>query len=263
MKKRIVTIVIFSVQFAFAQEIQEISEINEIQEVHEQEIQDTQRATKEPSRTSFAIDIKHNSVAGFYPVFLGSTGLNDKLDLTFYSIFWTNPAFGNPETGSDLFLETGVGLGFKLAGDKLFVNPTLGIAHGRFLSGGTENLLAEGLVPNLFTLYNDDRFEVEAYLAYYKALRKGGDITRDFLLNWIVPGIKVSKKFSFGAYYEQFVLTRRSDDLEEQSIYQWLGGYVKLTLNNGIWFRLAAGPNLYTDAGTSREFYKVQAFIPL
>ncbi|MEM9686395.1 MAG: DUF6733 family protein [Bacteroidota bacterium] len=244
MKKIISIFVMFAVQFALAQE-------QDLQEV------------KEPSKTTFAIDIKHNSVAGFYPVFLGSTGLSENVDLTFYSIFWANSAFGNLQTGSDLFLETGVGLGFKLADDKLFINPTLGFAHGKFLSGSNETLLAEGLIPNLFTLYNTEWFEFEAYLAYYKAIRKGEGPNRDFLLNWIVPGVKVSKKFSFGAYYEQFVLTRRSDDLQEQSIYQWLGGYVKLTLNNGIWFRFAAGPNLYTDAGTSKEFYKVQAFIPL
>ena len=221
-----------------------------------------QQNKKVPSKTTFAVDIKHNSVAGFYPVFLGSTALNEKLDLTFYSIFWNNAAFGNVQTGGDLFLETGIGLGFKLADGKWFINPTLGFAHGKFLSGGNSTRLAEGFVPNLFTLYNAGIFEFEGYVAYYKAIRKGGDVTRDFFLNWIVPGIKVNKRFSFGAYYEQFVLTRTSNNLGEQSIYQWLGGYAKLTLNNGIWYRFAAGPNLYTDAGTSGEFYKAQAFIP-
>lgn len=218
---------------------------------------------EEKKKTSFVIMPIHNSVAGFSNVFLGTTELKKNLNFTFYSVFWNNPNFGNLNTGSDLFLETGVGLGFKLANDKLYINPTLGFGHGKFLSNGTGTTIAEGIIPSVLVLYNTDKFELDSYLALYKSFRRGGDVTRDLILNWIVPGYKISDRFSLGVFYEQFVQVRRTDDLAEKSIYQWLGGYAKLKLDNGIWFRFAAGPNLATDLGTAKEFYKVQAFIPL
>lgn len=222
----------------------------------------SQEEMKEEKKISFAIMPIHNSVAGYNNVFLGSIELKKNLNLTFYSIFWNNPNFGNLEKGSDLFLETGVGLGFTAANGKWYINPTLGFGHGKFLSGGTETRLAEGIIPNVLTVFNHKRFELEAYIAYYKNIRDEGN-ARDLLLNWIIPGIKVTKNFSMGAFYEQFTQLRTDDNLNEKAIYQFMGGYMKLSLNNGIWFRFAAGPNLATSLGTSKEFYKVQAFISL
>ncbi|WP_346882463.1 DUF6733 family protein [uncultured Algibacter sp.] len=216
---------------------------------------------KEKKKTSFVIMPIHNSVAGFSNVFLGSYELDEKKNLTFYSVFWNNPSFGGL-TGSDLFLETGVGLGFKL--DKWYINPTLGFGHGKFLSNSTETTVGEAFIPSVLVLYNSKRFELDSYLSLYKSFRKGnGDATRDLLLNWIVPGYKVNDHFSFGAFYESFSQIRTESGENEKHIYQWLGGYVKATLNNGVWFRFAAGPNLATDLGTSKEFYKIQAFIPI
>lgn len=217
--------------------------------------------------TTFAVQAIHNSAAGFSPVVLGSIPINDKLDLTMYGIFWTNTNFGLEASphGGDLFIETGIGLGFKLLNDKWFINPSLGFGHGKFLSLGEGTLVGEGIIPSVFTTYNQGSFEFEAYLAYYGALRKGGPVTRDFLLNWIAPGVSVHKRLSLGAYYEQFVLTRSTDDqiIPEDSVYQWLGGYLKLKLDKGISFRIAAGKNLATNLGHSDEFYKISAFIPI
>lgn len=225
--------------------------------------QDNPNPKKEQKKTSFVIMPIHNSVAGFSNVFLGSMEINKKVNFTFYSVFWNNPNFGNLNSGSDLFLETGVGLGFKLAQNRLYINPTLGFGHGKFLSGADKTTLAEGIIPSVLVLYNTKRFELDSYLALYKSFRKVGRPTRDLMLNWIIPGYKVSKRFSLGGFYEHFSQVRTSDESPEKSIYQWLGGYVKFTMNNGTWFRFAAGPNLATELGTGEEFYKVQAFIPL
>ncbi|CAA0144377.1 DUF6733 family protein [Tenacibaculum maritimum] len=240
MKKLIIIALVLASQFIYAQE----------------------EKKKEKKKTSFAIMPIHNSVAGFNNVFLGSIELKKNLNLTFYSIFWNNPTFGNLQTGSDLFLETGVGLGFTAAKGKWYINPTLGFGHGKFLSGGTETRLAEGIIPSIFTVYNSGRFELEAYLAYYKNIRDEGN-SRDLLLNWVIPGVKVTNNFSAGAFFEQFSQLQTDNNLNEKEIYQFMGGYLKFSLNNGVWFRLAAGPNLATSLGTSKEFYKVQAFIPL
>ncbi len=218
--------------------------------------------TKEKLGAGGALHIIHNSVAGFHPVFLGHVGLKPKLDLTFYTTFWTNPSFGSFEQGNDLWLETGVGLGIKALDGKLFINPSIGITSGKFLSGASQTMLAEGIVPSLFMLYNNKRFEFEFYLSHYKSVRNGGDVTKDFLLNWIVPGVKVHKGFSVGAYYEQFVLTRITEG-DPHSVYQWLGGYAKMNIGKGHFLRFAAGKNLHTADGTAPEFYKFSAFIAL
>ncbi|WP_299892271.1 DUF6733 family protein [uncultured Lacinutrix sp.] len=242
MKKVSIILLLCFVQTVFAQELKE----------------------KQSKKTSFVIMPIHNSVAGFSNVFLGNYELDKKKNLTFYSVFWNNPSFGG-NTGSDLFLETGIGLGFKL--NNWYINPTLGFGHGKFMSNSTETTIGEAIIPNVLVLYNSEHFELDFYLSYYKALREGngdnGDQTRDLLLNWVAPGYKLNKYFSFGAYYESFTQVRTHDGNGEDHIYQWLGGYVKATTNNGIWFRFAAGPNLGTDLGTSKEFYKIQAFIPI
>lgn len=216
-------------------------------------------------KATFATQILHNSVAGFYPIFLGSFETNKSYDITFYSIFWTNTSFGNLESGSDLLLETGVGLGFKFFDNAMFFNPSLGISHGKFSSDVSGTRIAEGLVPNLFVAYNKGLFDFEGYIAYYKSLRDSDRIkTKDYLLNWVAPGINVSKRLVIGAYYESFGISRQEDiDDGAVKIYQWLGASVKLKFDKGINFRISAGGTLKTDVDTSDEFYKVAAFIPL
>ncbi|WP_103864195.1 DUF6733 family protein [Aquimarina sp. I32.4] len=219
---------------------------------------------KEKKKATFATQILHNSVAGFYPIFFGNFETNKSYDITIYSIFWTNPSFGNLDSGSDLLLETGVGLGFKMFNKKLYLNPSMGISHGKFSSNSEGTKIAEGLVPNLFVAYNDGLFDFEGYIAYYKSLREDDDIvTKDYLLNWAAPGIQVSDRIVLGAFYESFGITRQEDASGSVKIYQWLGGSVKMKFDKGISFRISAGATLTTDVGTSDEFYKVAAFIPL
>lgn len=220
---------------------------------------------KKAKKATFATQIIHNSVAGFYPIFLGNFETNKSYSITIYSIFWTNPSFGNLQSGSDLLLETGAGLGFKFFDGAMFFNPSLGISSGKFSSDVSGTRFAEGLVPNLFVAYNKGLFDFEGYLAYYKSLRDSEAIqTKDYLLNWMAPGINVSKRVVLGAFYESFGITRVEDvDDGALKIYQWLGGSIKLNFDSGINFRISAGATIKTDAGTSDEFYKVAAFIPL
>ncbi|WP_103068357.1 DUF6733 family protein [Aquimarina sediminis] len=220
--------------------------------------------TETKKKATFATKIIHNSVAGFYPIFFGNFETNKNYDITMYSIFWTNTSFGNLESGSDLLLETGVGIGFKLLDNKLYVNPTFGISHGKFSSDSKETKIGEGLVPNLFVAYNDGLFDFEGYIAYYKSLREDdGIVTKDYLLNWAAPGIQIGNRVVLGAFYESFGITRLEDAPGSVKIYQWLGGSIKMKFDKGIAFRISAGSTLNTDVGTSDEFYKVSAFIPL
>ena len=214
---------------------------------------------KKESKTTFAIMPIHNSGAGFNNVFLGSYELESNKKLTFYSVFWVNPSFGNQ--GKDLFLETGVGLGFTSKNKKWYINPSLGFGHGKLLSQSSGTKIAESVIPSLFLVHHSGNFELEAYTAYYKSLRGEGN-SQDLLLNWVIPGFKVNKHLSLGAFYEHLGQTR-VDQGDSITLYQFLGGYIKATLNNGVWFRFAAGPNISNDNVNSDEFYKIQAFIPL
>ncbi|KAB1159341.1 MULTISPECIES: DUF6733 family protein [Tenacibaculum] len=214
---------------------------------------------KKASKTTFAIMPIHNSGAGFNNVFLGSYELKPRKKLTFYSVFWVNPSFGNQ--GKDLFLETGVGLGFVSKNKKWFINPSLGFGHGKLLSQTAGTKIAESIIPSLFLVHNSGRFELEAYTAYYKSLRGEGN-SQDLMLNWVIPGFKVNKHLSLGGFYEHLGQTR-VDNGNKVTLYQFLGGYIKTTLDNGVWFRFAFGPNISNDNVNANEFYKIQAFIPI
>lgn len=219
---------------------------------------------KEKKKATFAVKVLQNSVAGFYPIFFGNFETNKKFDITTYTIFWTNPSFGNPEANRDLLLETGAGIGFKLFDNKLYLNPSLGISNGKFLSNGKGTRIGEGIVPNLFLVYNQGAFEFEGYIGLYKSIREDNDIdTRDFLLNWAAPGVKVSDRVVLGAFYEYFGITRQQAAGGKPVIYQWLGASIKLKFDNGIALRVSAGPTLKTDIGTADDFYKASIFIPL
>ncbi|MEW7281166.1 DUF6733 family protein [Aquimarina sp. 2201CG1-2-11] len=221
---------------------------------------------KKEKKAKFATKIIQNSVAGFSPIFFGSFETNKNFDITIYSVFWTNTTFGTVETGGDQLLETGVGLGFKLAGGNWFVNPGVGFAHGKFLSHTSGTKIGEAVIPNTYTAYHDDIFDIEAYIAYYKSIRDGdATSSRDLFLFWAAPGINVSKRLVMGAFFEELAfMNLENDDVNKNiQVYRYLGGSVKLKLDNGIAFRLSAGANLVTDIGASDEFYKVSAFIPL
>ncbi|MDB0037908.1 hypothetical protein N9F08_00950 [bacterium] len=219
---------------------------------------------KEP-KAHFAVNFVHNSVAGFFPVFLGTFETKKKFDVTFYNILWTNATFGTPSTGGDMWLENGVGLGFHALDNELFINPSIGFTHGKFLSGSTHTKLFEGMVPNVLVIYNHKRFEFEGYFALYKAMRQGHGGQRDFILNWAYPGVKITKRISAGGYYEQFRLMRNETAANAPTgdIYQNVGGYIKFGFDNGINARIGLGVNLQTDLNSAGEFYKMNVFIPL
>lgn len=226
--------------------------------------EETKQETKK--KANLAVKVIQNSVAGFSPLFVGSFETNKNFDITFYSMFWTNTSFGNVKSGSDQLLETGVGLGFKAANNKLYLNPGIGLAHGKFFSNIEGTQIAEAVIPNFFLAYHDNIFDVEGYVAYYKSIRDRETIdTRDLFLLWAAPGINISKRVVVGAFFEELAfmnLEKESDGNKNIQVYRFLGPSVKLKLDNGMAFRFSGGANLVSDVGASDEFYKVSAFIP-
>ena len=147
--------------------------------------------------STFSVALNQDNAFGFAPAVYGSFGIKEKLDFTYYGIFWTNHAYTNE--GGDAWTETGIGLGFPALDGKAYINPSLGFTHGSLLSNSPAGSFGEGIVPNVVAFYADDKLETEFYFGYYKALRDGG-ISADFILYWAYPGYVFSDKFAAGLH---------------------------------------------------------------
>ncbi len=226
-----------------------------------------QEAATESTPETFAVVLSMDNAFGFNPALFGSFGLGkdgelDAISLTYYGIFWTNPSYGTLIDGSDAWLETGVGLGFSGLSGRLYVNPSIGLTHGKLLSDSPRGIFAEGIVPSVSTTFNDGMLEGEVFFAWYKALQNKGNNSGDYLLYWILPGVKVSKRTSLGMHYERFDRVRHArGDTGKQ--YAWLGGYLKFNLSDRYIFRFSAGVNSADNGIYSENFYKLTATIVL
>lgn len=214
----------------------------------------------EPPST-FSILLNQDNAFGFYPQVAGSFPINDKLSFSFYSIFWSNAAYGSPDLGTDLWTEMGVGLSFNAFGDKMIINPSLGFTHGKLLSGGEKSVPFDGIVPNALAFVFTKKFEAELFASYYKALKKEGPETFDYFLYWAYPGVVLSDHVSVGGHYEGFALTRSTSGASEM-LYHWLGAYVKFNINNTYTLRFSTGTNL-KEGDYSDGFYKLTMFASL
>ena len=217
--------------------------------------------------STFGITLTMENAFGFYPVVYGSIGLSPTLDLTYYGAMWTNPSFGFPQTtfSSDLWLENSYGIGFNAFNGNAYVNPSIGFTHGKFLSGGSESVAFEGIVPSLSLYFNPGVMDTEVYFSFYQHLRDEvvdpvNRATADVIFYWITPGFWVSDNVSIGVHYEGVFLKFGEGDFE--SSYQWLGPYIKLRTKGKYDFRFMAGPNLKKGV-YAEEFYKLTTNIPL
>jgi hypothetical protein len=215
---------------------------------------------KDLPASTFTLGISHDNVFGFYPAAYGSFGVKENLSFTFYSILWTNPSFGSFQSGRDSWLEAGFGLSISLDESKWYLNPTLGLTHGKLLSGGFEGVIGDGIVPGASVFYKDDVLELEAFGCWYKALRKEGPITYDYALYWVLPGFVINRHLAAGLHFEGFNLTRVTKGKAETQ-YQAVGGYLKFTLENRFAFRLSLGKNFKKNLYPS-EFYKLNLSVP-
>ena len=221
-----------------------------------------QLTTESKAPSTFAVAINQDNAFGFYPSIFGSFGLDDQLSFTYYGNLWTNPTYGNIDAGGiDNWLEVGVGLSFLTLNDQFLVNPFLGFTHGKLLSGGESGVVGDGIVPGIAGFFLSDKWDIELFGSYYKALRNEGPVTFDYFLYWVLPGYIVNEHVTLGIHHESFILTRETG-AEAFPLYQWLGGFAKFTVDNKYVFRFSAGKNFKTDFN-SKNFYKLTVFIPL
>jgi hypothetical protein len=188
--------------------------------------QDSTSSTTRPS--TFGITLTMENAFGFYPVIYGSQGLSSKLDLTYYGAMWINPSFGMPQTtfSSDLWLENSFGLGFDALNGNAYVNPSPGFTHGKFLSGGDESVVFEGIVPSLSLYIFPGNMDTEVYFSIYQHLRDEvsdpvNKSAAGVIFYWLTPGYWLNNKISIGMHYEGLFLKFGEGDYERS--YQWLG----------------------------------------
>ncbi len=237
-----------------------IMEISGLDNDPQEDNKEAESDDKEKSGT-LAINLLHNSFAGFHPGIFGSIPTPKSFSITYYGIYWTNPAFGSPSTGNDFWFEHGAGLAFKVLKGQLLVNPSLGLAHGKLLSGNEGAVAGDGIIPSIFLHHSSKWVTADFYFAFYKALSEGVNPSRDFIFNWVNPVFNINKFIGVGAYYEQFVNTRTGEVNKLVDINQWLGGAIRFSTGKGASFTVALGKN-FTNVG-GNGFHKISMFIPI
>jgi len=214
--------------------------------------------------SSFTVKMGKDNFFGFYPTFLGTVGIRDKVDFTYYGIFWTIPAFGTaPTNGQGLWTEFGVGLRFNLLDNQLTINPQIGTLHGKLLSGSTRAVIFDGIVPSLTANLLTDHWESELYLGLYTGLNRTNASTTNYAHYWLNGGYRFNKTFSAGLHGEVLAVSggtlRNGDvtaDVEASGVYQWVGPYAQFTVKNTT-TRFSFGNNFLTAGFADPSFYKL------
>jgi hypothetical protein len=209
---------------------------------------------------SGSVTLNQDIFFGFYPIINGAYSINDKVALTFYGTFWTNPAFTPSGTGgSGLWTEIGGGLSFSVLDGALSINPQLGFLNGSLLSGSSRADTFEGLVAQISFSHAGRYTEGQLYGAYYLATEAPS--TNDFAHWWLTAGVRPfadctnwTQIFSVGGHFEQLYRTKFKGG-QTSNLYTWLGLYVQLTLPNNVFLRVNGGWDLKDNI--SGTFYKV------
>jgi len=219
------------------------------------------------------ISFNQDTFFGFYPVIQGAYALNDRWDVTVYSIIWTTDllAVGSP-TQFGPWTEFGGGLNYKAMDGALNINPQIGILNGGLLSQPSAARVFDGFVPNIVSTYEDDVWESEFYMGYYFGARgiTPGVTNNDFLHWWYNAGYRpwtarggFLATQSYGVHYEMLRRTGPAVSGDVANLYSWLGPYWQTRFDNGLVMRYSAGWNInaWDDpvnvAGAFPNFYKV------
>jgi hypothetical protein len=219
-----------------------------------------------------SLSFNQDAFFGNYTIANAGVAVNDRVDVTVYSILWHTDFFsqnglgqGAGIQGTGLWTEFGGGLNFKGLDGAFNLNPQVGVLNGGLLSGGAAAgaggpLAFEGVVPNVIASYDGALFETEFYMGYYVATRGETANNSDFLHWWYNAGIRPwgdmddwKSTLSMGVHYENLQAT-----ISDTTLYQWLGPYYQIALPNGLAMRFTAGWDV-SDAPTlvSDNFYKV------
>mgnify|MGYP005855643605 CR=1 FL=1 len=213
----------------------------------------------ESSKFSGSVTLNQDSFFGFYPILNGSYAINDRIALTFYGLFWTNPGFTPSGTGgTGLWTEFAAGISFTIFDGAVTVNPAFGFLSGALLSGADRSIPFEGVVSQISFSHAGKYTEGQIFAAYYTATSAPSN--NDFFHWWTTAGFRPfadsndwTQIVSLGAHFEQLHQTKAKAG-ETSNIYTWIGPYIQLTLPNDVFIRVNAGWDLQDNV--SGNFYK-------
>jgi hypothetical protein len=208
---------------------------------------------------SGSVTLNQDNFFGFYPILNGSYALNDRFALTFYGLFWTNPAFTPSGTGgTGLWTEFAVGISFTILDGAFTLNPAVGFLNGALLSGADRAVAFEGVVSQISLSHAGRYTEGQLFGAYYTATSAPSH--NNFFHWWVTAGVRPfadncnwTQIISVGAHFEQLYQTQARVG-SASNIYTWLGPYVQFTLPNDVFLRVNSGWDLQDRV--SGNFYK-------
>lgn len=221
-----------------------------------------EESSNDEDNLSLSLAVTSDAFFGFAPMGTGSYKLSDKLDFTFYGIFWsggTGAAWGN-------WTEFGAGVNLKPI-EGIGINPQIGIVSGNLLSSTTAGpaVFGDGVVPNLTINVSKGNTESQVYFGYYGALRREGDKTANYIHYWVNSGYKVTSLVSLGLHFEHLRFSGGKDfttgsevSIKADDVYQWFGPYVQFSKSKGF-VRFAGGPDISKYSSANNSFFKLTA----
>lgn len=215
---------------------------------------------EEEDKFGMTVTLNSDIFFGFYPFFAGSYAVSDNVDFTFYGILWsggTGAAWGN-------WTEFGGGIGIS-AGD-LYINPQIGILNGSLTSGLGTPVFAEGIVPNLTIVLDNDQVEGELYAGLYTGFDHGNPTTLNYLHWWLNGGYKISNFASLGLHFEHLRFAGGSEVADDAAndVYMTLGPYIKFANpKGGAFTKFSVGGDLRSDEERVRSGSDLSSFYKL
>lgn len=255
---------------------------------YSKEIEEKKKIEEKKSPSTVTMSLNADTFFGFYPIINGTYQLREDFAIYWNLIYWTMTS-GVGSGNNNPWLQTDVGVNLLYFDKHLSVTPAFGFTHGMYMSSrggffpstgepaggpGGEGVnqrgsVFEGYQPSLLTNWLSEKFEGEAYVAYYAALREEGGHPSasnppgtpgargswDFLYWWANYGYRINEKFSVGGHYEEFLSVRdNSAPNAQMTFYSWVGPYFEVKLFDGILLRLTGGKDLVQD----QDFYKLK-----
>lgn len=225
----------------------------------------SQENNSDDPATYMTLSIAQDPAFGFYPFISGGIGINKDLTFTYYGIFWTQDALAGKEGGLGLYTEFGVGLNFSFADGKMYLNPSLGLANGKYQSGGARPIIGDAIVPAIFAGYKSGDIELNfagiTWLGFRKEMLV--DKYRDQFEYSLNGWYAAHKYFDFGLYLDHFLYSEDDKNtVISNTGYFWVGPSFRFKTKSGAAFWFTFGPDFVEHLNSIEnakinDYYKI------
>jgi hypothetical protein len=168
------------------------------------------QSTSFPRRVEVEGHLDYDTFFGFYPSIYVSRPLDSLHTITGYGIFYTNPAFFGAETG--------ITVSFATPQRNWTVTPGAGLVSGSVFVEGRSFAVGEGGFGSLAVQFEQSRWYVQGYGAYWGVLQRKTADAYDFAYYFISAGRVMSTNFRVGLVFGQLGnvrLPRNNGDFSE------------------------------------------------